>query len=98
MLIIAGHVTMDPDRRDEYVAAFAEMTERSRAAPGCLDVAITADPLDADRVNIFERWESKDSLEKWRSVANAPDLDIEFDDHVRLWDASNERSPFDLSA
>ena len=95
MLIIAGYVTMDPDRRDEYVAAFARMLARSRAAPGCLDVAITADPLEADRVNVFERWESQEALERWRAVADAPQLDIEFDDHVRLWDASNERSPFD---
>jgi hypothetical protein len=29
-------------------------------------------------------------------VADAPNLDVEFEDHVRLWDATGERSPFDL--
>lgn len=50
MLIIAGHVTVDPDRRDEYLAAFVDLVRRARQAPGCLDVAVTADALDAGRV------------------------------------------------
>ena len=44
MLIIAGHLTVDPDRRDEYVAAFADLVRRARQAPGCLDIEVT----DAD--------------------------------------------------
>jgi len=96
MLIIAGHVTMDPDQRDEYVATFADMVERSRAAPGCLDVAITADSVEAGRVNVFERWASKEDVEAWRAVADAPDVDVDLEDHVRLFDATNERDPFDL--
>ncbi len=68
MLIIAGYVIMDPERRDDYVAAFADMVARARTAPGCLDVAITADPLDAGRVNVYERWESKDALERWPTL------------------------------
>lgn len=36
MLVIAGHVGVDPDRRDEYVAAFAHPVRRARQAAGCL--------------------------------------------------------------
>ena len=96
MLIIAGHVTVDPDRRDEYLAAFADLVQRARRAPGCLDVAVTADPVDAGRVYVYERWQSWDAVTAWREVANAPEVDIEVtDDHVAMWDAAGERPPFE---
>lgn len=63
MLIIAGHIEVDPDSRDATVATMQELVGRARAAPGCLDLAITADPLDPSRVNNFERWESQDALD-----------------------------------
>jgi quinol monooxygenase YgiN len=95
MLIIAGHVQVDPERRDEYVAAHAELVRRARSAPGCLDVAITADPVDPGRANNFERWESQETLDAWRKVARAPRTGIEFlDVDVQLYDVSGARPPF----
>ena len=55
MWIIAGHVKVDDDKRDMYVAAHRDLIRRARQAPGCLDVAITADPVDPGRINNFER-------------------------------------------
>ncbi len=55
MLIIAGHVQVAEERRDALVATFADLVRRARAAPGCLDVAITADSVDPRRINNFER-------------------------------------------
>ena len=96
MLIIAGHFTVDPDRRDEYVAAFAELVTRARSAPGCLDVAITADPLAAGRVYMYERWESWHHVNAWREAAHAPEVDIEVTDaDIAMWDAAGGRSPFE---
>ena len=46
------------------------VVERARGAAGCLDFAITADPIDPGRVNIFERWESQAALNSARG--NAP--------------------------
>jgi quinol monooxygenase YgiN len=66
MLIIAGHTEVDPDDRDEAVAVVRDLVTRARDAPRCLDVAITADPVDLGRVNIFERWESQEALETFR--------------------------------
>ena len=40
----------------------------ARAAPGCLDFAQSADQLEPDRINIFERWESDAHLEAFRSL------------------------------
>jgi quinol monooxygenase YgiN len=95
MLIIAGYVLVAPEDRDAFVDAHRDLISRARRAPGCLDVAITADPLDDRRVNNYERWESQQSLDEWRAVANAPDTGITMQEvHVRLYDVSNERPPF----
>ncbi|WP_433782349.1 putative quinol monooxygenase [Actinomycetospora sp. CA-101289] len=94
MLIIAGHIEVDPARRDEVVDALRDLVRRARAAPGCLDVAVTADPLDPSRVNNFERWESPEHLDAFRAVAHAPDIGEVLGNHVRLYDVTGERSPF----
>ena len=95
MLIIAGFATVDAGQRDAYVVAHRDLVKRGRRAPGCLDVAISADPLDAQRVNTFERWESQDALDAWREVANAPDTGIELTDvQVMLYTVSDERPTF----
>jgi quinol monooxygenase YgiN len=95
MLIIAGHVEVAPERRDEIVAEFEDLVRRAREAPGCLDVAVTADSVDPRRINNLERWESQEHLDQWRRVAHAPDLGGEMTAvHVSLFDAANERPPF----
>ena len=43
MLIIAGHFEVDPEDRDRFVSAHQGLLRRARTAPGCLDLAITAD-------------------------------------------------------
>lgn len=69
MLIIAGHTRMDADKRDAAVAAYKGLVERARAQDGCLDFAVSADAVDAERVNLFERWRDRAALDAWRKVA-----------------------------
>jgi quinol monooxygenase YgiN len=95
MLIIAGYELVDPENRDALVDAHRDLVARARQAPGCLDVAISADPIDARRVNSYERWESRELLDQWRAVADAPDTGIPIREaKVQLYDATNERAPF----
>ncbi|ONI67287.1 antibiotic biosynthesis monooxygenase [Kribbella sp. ALI-6-A] len=95
MLIIAGHAQVDPERRDEYVDAHVELVRRARSAPGCLDLAMTADSADPARVNLFERWESQETLDAWRKVASAPDTGIAFvAGDIQLYDVTGARPPF----
>jgi quinol monooxygenase YgiN len=73
MIIIAGHSrARTPDERDAAVAAFADMVERARRQDGCLDLSIGADPVDPERINVFERWRDQRSLNAWRKVAKGP--------------------------
>ncbi len=52
MVIVAGHVTVDPEQREPYLAGSMSVVEKARQADGCLDFAITADLLDPGRVNL----------------------------------------------
>ncbi len=70
-------------------------SQRARQAPGCLDVAITADPVDPGRVNNFERWETWDAIEAWRKRAHAPDTGIEIGEmDVTAYEVASTRPPF----
>ena len=67
MVIVAGHITVEPQQRESYLAGCVSVVEQARRAAGCLDFAITADLLDPGRINIFERWESQAAVETFRS-------------------------------
>ena len=76
MIIIAGSLTVRPDDRPAYLAAVADVAVTARQAPGCLDFVQAADPIEAGRINIFERWETDADLERYRtSDPDAPELD-----------------------
>jgi len=62
MVIVAGHFEVDPSRRDEFIAGRIAAMEASRAEPGCVVYAMTADPIQPDRVLLYERWETKEAL------------------------------------
>ena len=75
MLIIAGELHVDPADRDRYLAATADVAPQARAFPGCLDFVQAADPVDAGRINVFERWESDEDLMRFRT-SGGPGIDL----------------------
>jgi quinol monooxygenase YgiN len=68
MVIVAGHVAVDPEQRESYLAARRALSRRL-ARHGCLDFAITADLVDPGRVNLFEHWESQEAVKTFRRRA-----------------------------
>lgn len=66
MIIVAGWLQVDRVTRDRYVADCVAVVEQARTAPGCLDFAITEDPVEPDRVRVYERWESDAHLDQFR--------------------------------
>ncbi|MGY4396763.1 quinol monooxygenase YgiN [Sphingomonas sp. UYAg733] len=93
MIIIAGYTRTPADARDAAVAAHAPMMARARMHKGCLDIAISADALDPERINVFERWEDQAALDAWRKVANPPDI-ARRETHVSLFRTDKAESPF----
>ena len=73
MVIVAGHITVESGQREAYLAGCLSVVDQARRTPGCLDFAISADPIDISRINIFERWESQGAVEEFRS--NGPSDD-----------------------
>jgi quinol monooxygenase YgiN len=67
VVIVAGHINVEPQQRESYVSGCASVVEQARGTAGCLDFAITADLIDPGRVNVFERWESQAAVETFRS-------------------------------
>lgn len=66
MVIVAGHIIVDPSQRDDYLSGCVDVVRQGRAATGCLDFALSADLVDPGRVNILERWESQAAVEAFR--------------------------------
>ena len=66
MVIVAGHIVVDPQHRDDYLTGCVEVVRQARAAEGCLDFAISADLLEPGRINIFERWQSHAAVDAFR--------------------------------
>jgi quinol monooxygenase YgiN len=75
LIIIAGTLHVDPSDRDRYLAAVIDVARLARRAPGCLDFVQTPDPLDPERINVYERWESDDHLHRFRA-AGGPELEL----------------------
>lgn len=70
MIIIAG--TLRVAERDAYLAAVAHVAGLARAFPGCLAFVQAADPLEADAIHIYERWESDEALHAFRNSGGPP--------------------------
>ena len=66
MVIVAGHITVEPQQREAYLAGCVSVVEQARGAAGCLDFAISADLIDPSRINIFERWKSPAAVASFR--------------------------------
>ena len=66
MVIVAGHIVVEPEERERYLAGCVSVVEQARRAPGCVDFAISADLLDAGRMNVYERWDSQAAVEAFR--------------------------------
>ena len=94
MIIIAGHSrTRNAIERDAAVAAFANMVERARKQDGCLDLSIGADPVDQERINLFECWRDQQSLNAWRKIARGPKIALK-EAQVKLYRTDKVEKPF----
>jgi len=66
MVIVAGHLIVEPAQRQDYLLGCVDVVREARDADGCLDFALSADLIEGGRINIFERWESAAAVEAFR--------------------------------
>lgn len=74
MIVVIGHLDVDPTDRDGFVRLSQESVRQARGAEGCFHFAVTADPLCAGRVDVAERWRDRPTLEAFRGSGPADDL------------------------
>lgn len=72
MIIVSGSIRVDAGSREDYLAGCRTVVEQARRSPGCLDFALSADPVEPDRINVYERWESDEHLERFRGSGPEP--------------------------
>ena len=75
MLIIAGHLLVDPSSRDVCLAVAGRATALAREVPGCLEFVQAPDPLVPGRIVVLERWESEEQLLAFRRSGAGSDAD-----------------------
>ena len=61
-IIVAGKLILKPGSRDEFIEKSREAVLLARKNDACEDFSVSPDPIDMNRVNIFERWKSRSEL------------------------------------
>ena len=74
MIIVAGHLRVAAADRDAFVVQSGEAVRLARNAPGCHDFAVSADPVDPERVNVYERWADPAALRAFRGDGPGDEL------------------------
>jgi quinol monooxygenase YgiN len=74
MIIVSGKIYVRPGRHQAFLDSSMEAVVEARRAPGCLDFIVAADPIEPDRVNVYEQWASAADLEAFRGEGPGSDL------------------------
>jgi quinol monooxygenase YgiN len=74
MVIVAGRIYVRPGTRAEFLTRSAEAVVQARRSAGCRDFVVAADPIEAERVNVYEEWESEEALRAFRG--EGPDQEL----------------------
>jgi len=94
-LILAGTIRIAPERLAELRPHLRNQVEATRAEPGCLDYALTEDPLDPGLIRVYEHFVDEAALAFHRDTP-----------HMAAWRAAcatlgtfdRNLSSFDVSA
>lgn len=73
MIVVAGWLRLDAADRHRYLEDCKPVIEAARAAPGCHDFYLVEDPLDPERIKVFEAWEDSESVERFRGSGPTED-------------------------
>lgn len=74
MIIVSGRIYVRSGQRDLFVKSSMEAVQAARQTPGCRDFVVAPDPVEADRVNVYEEWDSAAQLQAFRGDGPGNDL------------------------
>jgi quinol monooxygenase YgiN len=90
VIIVSGWLRVLPEQRQGYLDGCRAVVEAARQAPGCIEFHLGADPLDPERIVVFEQWASATHVDDFRA-AEGPQpthLDAIVDAHVEQHDVA----------
>jgi len=70
---VVGKLIIKSGKREEFIEKSKEAIMQARQLATCVDFCVSADPVDPLRVNIFEKWRTRCSLEEFRKSGPADD-------------------------
>ena len=74
MIIVAGHIRVEGNHRNAFLEDSAEAVRLARREPECLDFCVSPDVVDEERINIYERWQTRSALMSFRGEGPTDDL------------------------
>lgn len=85
MIIVSGTIQLQPGQGPAFLAASMPAMVAARRASGCGAFVVAPDPIQPDLVNVYEEWDTEDSLRSFRGDGPASDLRaLIAEAHVRL--------------
>jgi quinol monooxygenase YgiN len=91
MVIVGGEFEVDPAQRDAFIAERETAMRASRAEAGCIEYTFAADPLEAHRVILFERWADQASLDAHLAAFSATTTIEPRSASITIYDVAAER-------
>ena len=73
-IIVAGKLTIKSGSRDEFIVKSCEAILQARNNEACEEFSVSPDPIDLNRVNIFEKWQSRSTLDAFRDSGPKSDI------------------------
>ncbi len=73
-IIVAGKLTIKPGFRDEFIEKSRDAIIEAREKESCDDFSVSPDPIESNRVNVFEKWKSRRELNDFRDAGPESDF------------------------
>lgn len=67
-IIVAGKLSLNSGARSEFLDKSRAAILQARELDACDDFSVSPDPIDENRVNIFEKWSSREELNAFRNA------------------------------
>jgi Antibiotic biosynthesis monooxygenase len=74
MIIVSGRIYVRLGTREAFLTLSGEAGAQARRSWGCRDFVVAADPIESNRVNVYEEWESEEALIAFRGDGPGDDV------------------------
>jgi len=70
MIIIAGTMTLDPAKMDDFMEVAVKMMHETHQEEGNLAYVFSRSPIDAGTIHLYELWATEEALAKHMASAH----------------------------